>query len=66
MLKTSIKGQIDQSPEIATVNQVKQTATSLDQAMDQLSQAINDKDQILADGNYLNADLTNKMRINRQ
>ena len=24
--------------------------------MDQLSQAINDKDQILADGNYLNAD----------
>ena len=38
------------------MNQVKQTATSLDQAMDQLSQAINDKDQILADGNYLNAD----------
>ncbi|MBR9215808.1 hyperosmolarity resistance protein Ebh, partial [Staphylococcus aureus] len=54
--KQALKGQIDQSPEIATVNQVKQTATSLDQAMDQLSQAINDKDQILADGNYLNAD----------
>ncbi len=54
--KQALKGQIDQSPEIATVNQVKQTATSLDQAMDQLSQAINDNDQILADGNYLNAD----------
>ncbi|NGD32108.1 matrix-binding protein EbhA, partial [Staphylococcus aureus] len=38
------------------VNQVKQTATSLDHAMDQLSQAINDKAQTLADGNYLNAD----------
>ena len=48
------------------MNQVKQTATSLDHAMDQLSQAINDKAQTLADGNYLNADLTNKMRINRQ
>ena len=65
MLKTSIKGQIDQSAEIATVTQVKQTATSLDQAMNQLSQAINDKTQTLTDGNYLNADLTNKMRINR-
>ncbi|HHE7003654.1 TPA: DUF1542 domain-containing protein, partial [Staphylococcus aureus] len=54
--KQALKGQIDQSPEIATVNQVKQTATSLDQAMDQLSQAINDKAQTLADGNYLNAD----------
>ena len=38
------------------MNQVKQTATSLDHAMDQLSQAINDKAQTLADGNYLNAD----------
>ncbi len=54
--KQALKGQIDQSPEIATVNQVKQTATSLDHAMDQLSQAINDKAQTLADGNYLNAD----------
>ncbi len=54
--KQALKGQIDQSPEIATVNQVKQTATSLDQAMNQLSQAINDKTQTLADGNYLNAD----------
>ncbi len=54
--KQALKGQIDQSPEIATVNQVKQTATSLDQAMNQLSQAINDKAQTLADGNYLNAD----------
>ncbi len=54
--KQALKGQIDQSPEITTVNQVKQTATSLDQAMDQLSQAINDKAQTLADGNYLNAD----------
>ncbi len=54
--KQALKAQIDQSPEIATVNQVKQTATSLDQAMNQLSQAINDKTQTLADGNYLNAD----------
>ncbi len=54
--KQALKGQIDQSPEIAIVNQVKQTATSLDHAMDQLSQAINDKAQTLADGNYLNAD----------
>ncbi len=54
--KQALKGQIDQSPEIATVNQVKQTATSLDQAMNQLSQAINDKTQTLAEGNYLNAD----------
>ncbi|HDP6145527.1 TPA: GA module-containing protein, partial [Staphylococcus aureus] len=54
--KQALNGQIDQSPEIATVNQVKQTATSLDQAMNQLSQAINDKTQTLADGNYLNAD----------
>ncbi len=54
--KQALKGQIDRSPEIATVNQVKQTATSLDQAMNQLSQAINDKAQTLADGNYLNAD----------
>lgn len=54
--KQALKGRIDQSPEIATVNQVKQTATSLDQAMNQLSQAINDKTQTLADGNYLNAD----------
>ncbi len=46
--KQALKGQIDQSPEIATVNQVKQTATSLDHAMDQLSQAINDKAQTLA------------------
>ncbi|EGS81877.1 putative CRISPR-associated protein Csc2 [Staphylococcus aureus subsp. aureus 21235] len=53
--KQALNGQIDQSPEIATVNQVKQTATSLDQAMNQLSQAINDKAQTLADGNYLNA-----------
>ncbi|HCY8298976.1 TPA: hyperosmolarity resistance protein Ebh, partial [Staphylococcus aureus] len=54
--KQALKGQIDQSPEIAIVNQVKQTATSLDHATDQLSQAINDKAQTLADGNYLNAD----------
>lgn len=54
--KQALKGQINQSPEIATVNQVKQTATSLDQAMNQLSQAINDKTQTLAEGNYLNAD----------
>ncbi|MBS3525069.1 hyperosmolarity resistance protein Ebh, partial [Staphylococcus aureus] len=54
--KQALKGQIDQSPEIAIVNQVKQTATILDHAMDQLSQAINDKAQTLADGNYLNAD----------
>lgn len=54
--KQALNGQIDQSPEIATVNQVKQTATSLDQAMNQLSQAINDKAQTLADDNYLNAD----------
>ncbi|MGT0202101.1 GA module-containing protein [Staphylococcus aureus] len=27
--KQALKGQIDQSPKIATVNQVKQTATSL-------------------------------------
>ncbi|MBE2142418.1 GA module-containing protein, partial [Staphylococcus argenteus] len=53
--KQALNGQIDQSPEIATVAQVKQTATSLDQVMNQLSQAINDKTQTLADGNYLNA-----------
>ncbi|WP_219335786.1 FIVAR domain-containing protein, partial [Neisseria gonorrhoeae] len=50
------KGRIDQSNDLNQIQQIVDEAKALNHAMDQLSQAINDKAQTLADGNYLNAD----------
>ncbi|WP_422936779.1 DUF1542 domain-containing protein [Staphylococcus warneri] len=54
--KQALTSQIEHAPNIDAVNTAKQTAESLNNAMDQLEQAIHNKNQILADGNYLNAD----------
>ncbi|WP_424842390.1 hyperosmolarity resistance protein Ebh [Staphylococcus pasteuri] len=63
--KQALTTQIEQAPDIATVNQVKQTAQNLDQAMNQLAQSINDNAQTLTDGNYLNADQQNQEAYNQ-
>ena len=52
--------------QLLAVNNVKQTAQELNNAMTQLKQGIADKEQTKADGNFVNADLTNKMHINKQ
>ena len=48
--------QLKDAPNIATVEQVKAKATSLDQAMEQLINAVNDKDQVHQSVNYSDAD----------
>lgn len=63
--KQALTTQIEHAPNIDAVNTAKQTAESLNNAMDQLEQAIHNKNQILADGNYLNADQANQDAFNQ-
>ena len=48
--------QLKDAPNVASVEQVKAKATSLDQAMEQLINAVNDKDQVHQSVNYSDAD----------
>ena len=63
--KQALTTQIEHAPNIDAVNTAKQTAENLNNAMDQLEQAIHNKNQILADGNYLNADQANQDAFNQ-
>lgn len=48
---------------VSGVTDLKNSATSLKSAMDQLKQAIADHDTIVAGGNYTNASLISKVLI---
>lgn len=63
--KQALTTQIEHAPNIDAVNTAKQTAENLNNVMDQLEQAIHNKIQILADGNYLNADQANQDAFNQ-
>lgn len=54
--KDALKQQVQNATTVAGVNNVKQTAQDLNQAMTQLKQGIADKDQTKANGNFVNAD----------
>ncbi|WP_415918579.1 DUF1542 domain-containing protein [Staphylococcus warneri] len=63
--KEALTTQIDQAANIAKVHEVKQIAENLEQAMNELTQAIHDKSQTLQSGNYLNADNANQDAYNQ-
>lgn len=54
--KDALKQQVQNATTVAGVNNVKQTAQELNNAMTQLKQGIADKEQTKADGNFVNAD----------
>ncbi|HEB2261957.1 TPA: hyperosmolarity resistance protein Ebh [Staphylococcus aureus] len=54
--KDALKQQVQNETTVAGVNNVKQTAQELNNAMTQLKQGIADKEQTKADGNFVNAD----------
>lgn len=54
--KDALKQQVQNATTVAGVNDVKQTAQELNNAMTQLKQGIADKEQTKADGNFVNAD----------
>lgn len=54
--KDALKQQVQSATTVAGVNDVKQTAQELNNAMTQLKQGIADKEQTKADGNFINAD----------
>lgn len=54
--KNALKQQVQNATTVAGVNNVKQTAQELNNAMTQLKQGIADKEQTKADGNFVNAD----------
>ena len=56
--------QIDQAPDIATTNKIKQNAESLDNAMNQLNQALQTKADTLGSINYSDADQPKKDAYN--
>ncbi|MCD0827274.1 GA module-containing protein, partial [Staphylococcus aureus] len=53
--KTALKQQVNAAQRVSGVTDLKNSATSLNNAMDQLKQAIGDHDTIVAGGNYTNA-----------
>lgn len=53
--KTALKQQVNAAQRVSGVTDLKNSATSLNNAMDQLKQAIADHDTIVAGGNYTNA-----------
>lgn len=53
--KTALKQQVNAAQRVSGVTDLKNSATSLDNAMDQLKQGIADHDTIVAGGNYTNA-----------
>lgn len=53
--KTALKQQVNAAQRVSGVTDLKNSATSLNSAMDQLKQAIADHDTIVAGGNYTNA-----------
>ncbi|WP_163596429.1 GA module-containing protein, partial [Klebsiella pneumoniae] len=53
--KTALKQQVNAAQRVSGVTDLKNSATSLNNAMDQLKQAIADHDTIVASGNYTNA-----------
>lgn len=53
--KTALKQQVNAAQRVAGVTDLKNSASSLNNAMDQLKQAIADHDTIVAGGNYTNA-----------
>ncbi|MQK80288.1 hypothetical protein EI045_23945, partial [Escherichia coli] len=53
--KTALKQQVNAAQRVSGVTDPKNSATSLNNAMDQLKQAIADHDTIVAGGNYTNA-----------
>ncbi|HCV8037506.1 TPA: hyperosmolarity resistance protein Ebh [Staphylococcus aureus] len=54
--RTALEGQINQATTVDGVNTVKTNANTLDDAMNSLQGAINDKDATLRNQNYLDAD----------
>ncbi|WKD10802.1 hypothetical protein QQG22_04155 [Staphylococcus aureus] len=54
--KDALKQQVQNATTVAGVNNVKQTAQELNNAMTQLKQGVADKEQTKADGNFVNAD----------
>lgn len=53
--KIALKQQVNAAQRVSGVTDLKNSATSLNNAMDQLKQAIADHDTIVAGGNYTNA-----------
>lgn len=53
--KTALKQQVNAAQRVSGVTDLENSATSLNNAMDQLKQAIADHDTIVAGGNYTNA-----------
>ncbi|MCJ8084441.1 hypothetical protein MU476_15590, partial [Staphylococcus aureus] len=58
--KNALKQQVQNATTVAGVNNVKQTAQELNNAMTQLKQGIADKEQTKADGNFVNAEPNKK------
>ncbi|WP_256084734.1 hypothetical protein, partial [Staphylococcus aureus] len=63
--KDALKQQVQNATTVAGVNNVKQTAQELNNAMTQLKQGIADKEQTKADGNFVNADLDKQNAYNQ-
>ncbi|MDI1802280.1 hypothetical protein QI487_26350, partial [Staphylococcus aureus] len=58
--KQALTTQVEQAPDIATVNNVKQNAQNLNNAMTNLNNALQDKTETLNSINFTDADQAKK------